>query len=121
MAWSLVADKPVYIQLIEHIKRRILAGVYPPGSRLISVRELAVESGVNPNTMQKSLQELERLGLIRTERTSGRYVTSDEELIKSMRMEILDEETRVYIEKIKKLGFTNQEIQDYITKIIGGI
>ena len=75
------SSRPIYAQLVERLKARILAGTYPPGGHLDSVRDLAAAAGVNPNTMQRALAQLETEGLVRTERTSGRYVTEDTELI----------------------------------------
>lgn len=72
MAWSLNSDRPIYTQILEKIQTRIISGVYKPGEKLPSVRELAAEASVNPNTMQKAFAELERSGLILTQRNSGR-------------------------------------------------
>ena len=71
------ASRPIYAQLVERLKARILAGTYPPGGHLDSVRDLAAAAGVNPNTMQRALAQLETEGLVHTERTAGRYVTED--------------------------------------------
>ena len=79
------ASRPIYAQLVERLKARILAGTYPPGGHLDSVRDLAAAAGVNPNTMQRALAQLESEGLVRTERTSGRYVTEDTNLIEQLR------------------------------------
>lgn len=70
MAWELNADRPVYAQILEIIQTRIISGIYTPGSRLPSVRELAAEASVNPNTMQRAFVELEKSGLITTDRKS---------------------------------------------------
>ena len=72
MNWDLKSDRPIYIQLVEHLQLAIISGLLPPGSRVPPVRELAAEAAVNPNTMQKALQELEQGGLVQTQRTSGR-------------------------------------------------
>lgn len=80
------AGRPIYAQLVERLKARILAGTYPPGGHLDSVRDLAAAAGVNPNTMQRALAQLESEGLVRTERTSGRYVTEDTNLIEQLRL-----------------------------------
>ena len=69
------SSRPIYAQLVERLKARILAGTYQPGGHLDSVRDLAAAAGVNPNTMQRALAQLEAEGLVRTERTSGRFVT----------------------------------------------
>ena len=81
MRWEFSNDAPIYTQLIQQIKVGIVAGVFPPGERLPSVRELATEAGVNPNTMQRALAELERDGLVYSQRTAGRFVTEDKEMI----------------------------------------
>ena len=73
MPWELDNDRPIYLQLMERIQQDIVSGIYKPGDRLPSVRDLAVEAAVNPNTMQKALSELERSGLVYSQRTSGRY------------------------------------------------
>ena len=75
MAWNLNSDRPIYAQILEVIQLRIIAGQYKSGDKIPSVRELAAEAGVNPNTMQKALSELERSGLVMAQRTSGRIVT----------------------------------------------
>ena len=85
MAWNLNADKPIYAQLVEILQMQIVSGQYRAGDRLPSVRELAAIASVNPNTMQKALAELERNGLNNTQRTSGRTVTEDSQLIRQTR------------------------------------
>lgn len=82
MPWDLKPDRPIYTQLVEHIELMILSGVYPPGTKLPSVRDLAKEASVNPNTMQRALSKLEEDGLIITHRTSGRSITEDSGMIK---------------------------------------
>jgi len=77
MAWSFSTDRPIFQQIADIIVLKIISGEYPPGYRLNAVRDLALEAGVNPNTMQRALAELERLELIRTQRTAGRTVTED--------------------------------------------
>ena len=70
-------SRPIYAQIVERLKAKILAGVYPPGGHLDSVRDMAAAAGVNPNTMQRALAQLEAEGLVYTERTTGRFVTED--------------------------------------------
>ena len=77
MPWSFQADTPIYTQLVARLQEQIVSGAYPPGSKLPSVRDLAADAGVNPNTVQRAFAELERLGLIYTQRTSGKFVTED--------------------------------------------
>ena len=103
-------DKPIYLQLIDYFKAQIISGELPEGSRLDSVRDLAVKAQVNPNTMQKALSELERMGLVRTERTSGRFITDDKEKIKAMKEELAKSEIEIFLEKMKSLGFDKSEV-----------
>lgn len=110
MPWELNSDKPVYLQLIEQVKRNILSGKYVAGEKLPSVRDLAAEAAVNPNTMQKALVELEREGLLYAERTSGRFITDNKELIKEMKKELVIEEVKQFMERMKTLGFEYEDI-----------
>jgi DNA-binding transcriptional regulator YhcF (GntR family) len=114
MPWELKNDRPFYLQLIEKIKNRIIAGKYKPGSKLPSVRDLAEEASVNPNTMQKALIDLERSGLIITNRTSGRSITEDVSLIQTMKLELAKEHLEFLYDQLKKLGFTEEEIKNFI-------
>lgn len=114
MAWNLDANKPIYAQLVEIIQMEIISGKYKAGDRLPSVRELAGEASVNPNTMQKALSELERSGLVITQRTSGRIVTEDMELIKKTQAKLADEYIRNFIRMMKELGYSNEEILSLI-------
>ena len=88
MPWNLDDNRPIYLQLMERIQQDIISGVYGPGDKLPSVRELALEASVNPNTMQKALSELERSGLVHSQRTSGRYITRDEQMLKQLKHDL---------------------------------
>ena len=110
MEYQFTNDKPIYLQLIDYFKAQIISGELPEASRLDSVRDLAVTAKVNPNTMQKALSELERMGLVRTERTSGRFITDDKEKIKSMKEELAKTEIEEFIDKMKSLGFDKEEV-----------
>ena len=110
MAWNLESDRPIYAQLLERIQLQIVSGTYGPGDKLPSVRELAAEASVNPNTMQKAFAELERSGLIVTKRTSGRFVTEDKDMITQIRTQLAKEEALSFIEKMKELGFEKNDI-----------
>ena len=110
MAWNLDSDRPIYAQLLERIQLQIVSGTYGPGDKLPSVRELAAEASVNPNTMQKAFAELERSGLIVTKRTSGRFVTEDKDMITQSRTQLAKEEALSFIEKMKELGFEKNDI-----------
>lgn len=110
MAWNLDSDRPIYAQLLERIQLQIVSGIYPPGGKLPSVRELAAEASVNPNTMQKAFAELERSGLIVTKRTSGRFVTEDTSMIAQTRTSLAREEVNAFIQKMKSLGFEPRDV-----------
>ncbi len=91
MQWQLEGDRPIYQQLVDQIMMQIVSGQRKAGDKVPAVRELAAEAGVNPNTMQRALADLERQGLLYTNRTSGRYVTEDEEMITKIRERIAEE------------------------------
>ena len=109
MPWDLSNDRPIYLQLMERIQQDIVSGVYSPGDRLPSVRELALEAAVNPNTMQKALSELERSGLVYSQRTSGRFITEDETMLKQLKSQLAEEHIRDFFEKMRQLGFQSEE------------
>lgn len=110
MAWELTDDRPIYLQLMEHIQGDILSGIYPQGGKLPSVRDLASEASVNPNTMQKALSELERSGLLYSQRTSGRFVTEDEKLIQSLQSSIAEKEISEFLKKMERYGLKKDDI-----------
>ena len=114
MSFELNSEKPVYLQIMEQIERDILSGKYKPGDKFPSVRELAAHAMVNPNTMQKALAELERNGLVYSQRTSGRFITENKELLETMKREIAKKEVQDFITHMKTLGFTDQEIQRFV-------
>ena len=110
MAWKFDDSRSIYVQLVEQIQVRILTGTYPPGGRLPAVRELASEAGVNPNTMQRALAELERTGLVHSNRTSGRFVTEDSEMIEALKRSFARNETLAFCSRLRTLGYTTEEI-----------
>ena len=118
MAWTFKDDRPIYSQLVEQIKIKIISGEWELGGRLSSVRELAEQAGVNPNTMQRTLAELERDGLVHSKRTSGRFVTEDENMIKNVREAVAAENIAAFMESMKRLGFTESEIMDEFKKAV---
>lgn len=109
MPWNLDSDRPIFIQIIEKIQMDIISGVYSPGDKLPSVRELAAEASVNPNTMQKALSELERTGLVYSQRTSGRFITEDTKMIDILKAELAKEIISQFLENMQKLGFQKDE------------
>lgn len=110
MDWSFRNDQPIYSQLIQRLTEVIVSGVYAPGEKLPSVRELALEAGVNPNTVQRSLTELEREGLVFSQRTAGRFVTENENMIVNAKLRIADERVSEFLRSMKTLGCGRQEI-----------
>lgn len=117
MAWELDADRPIYAQLVERIQKEIVSGKYQPGEKLPSVRDLAAVAAVNPNTMQKAFAELERSGLIVTQRTSGRTVTENTELIANTREKLAAGHVRSFIDNMRELGYHTEEIKDLFDKM----
>ena len=120
MAWNLSSDRPIYAQTLEVIQLRIIVGQYKPGEKIPSVRELAAEAGVNPNTMQKALTELERSGLVMAQRTSGRMVTENKEMIREIRNQLAHEQVQEFVSKMKELGFDRDEIVTLLKQAEGG-
>ncbi len=104
MPWDLDNNRPIYLQLMERIQLDIISGTYKPGDRLPSVRELALEASVNPNTMQKALAELERSGIVHSMRTSGRLITEDRSMIEQLKGELAREQIGAFLEKMNRLG-----------------
>ena len=107
-------DRPIYIQLVEQLEIYIISGKIKSGEKLPSVRELALKTKVNPNTMQKALVELEDLKLIYTERTNGKYVTKDQRLLDKFKDKYAKEKTKKYIDEMKELGFIKNEIVEFL-------
>lgn len=110
MEWKFRNDLPIYSQLVEKIKLGIISGEMPPGSRLPSVRELAADAGVNPNTMQRALQELEREGMVFSQRTAGRFVTEDVSVIDRSKKAMAERQLQSFLAAMKELGCDREEI-----------
>ena len=106
MAWELDNDRPIYAQLVERLQVQVVSGVYQPGGKLPSVRELAAVAAVNPNTMQKAFAELEKSGLIITQGTNGRVVTEDERLIQDIKRQLAKRHGEAYFSAMEGLGYT---------------
>ena len=110
MEWKVRSDLPIYSQLVEQIKLGIVSGSLLPGERLMSVRDMATEAGVNPNTMQRALQELERDGMVYSQRTAGRFVTENMQVIERAKKKLAEEQIRSFLGAMKKLGYQREEI-----------
>ena len=119
MCYNFDNERPIYVQLVEKIRHDIVSGKLKSSERIPSVRELALEARVNPNTMQKALVELEEEGLLYTERTNGKYVTDNKKLIEKIKKELVEEKVSVFLEDMKNIGISNDEIIDYL-KDLGG-
>lgn len=110
MGWIFDNIRPIYLQIADRLEGDILSGKLKKGERVKSVRELALEASVNPNTMQRAMQELEARGLVTVQRTSGRQVTEEDEVINKARGKLALENVREFSAQMKALGFTREEI-----------
>lgn len=110
MAWELNSDRPIYAQILEKLQVRIVCGTYKPGEWLPSVRDLAAEASVNPNTMQRAFTELERSGLVITQRNMGRVVTQDVQLIEAAKHRMAVTQMNSFFENMHQLGYSDGEI-----------
>lgn len=117
MAWEFKDQRPIYIQLIEQIKLKIISGEFKPGQKFPTVRELAEEASVNPNTIQKALAELERTGFLYSQRTSGRFITEDVDMIKSIKLDIAKDQTFNFLKSMNSLGLSTEEIIEFLEKM----
>ena len=114
MTWDFSGDRAIYVQIAEQVKLRIIAGIYPVGTRLPSVRELAAEASVNPNTMQRALSDLEREGLLYSERTSVRFVTEDSAMIAKAKAALAQEVIDDFFARMERLGYTRAAARQQI-------
>lgn len=121
MKWELTSDRPIYAQLVEQITQRIVSGEYRAGEKLPSVRDMAQEAAVNPNTMQKALAELERSGLVYTQRTAGRYITEDETMLEGIKADLATQQIEMFFEKMNQLGFDKDKTINLIEQTIKGV
>lgn len=110
-------ERPIYVQLVENLRIEIVSGKLKIGERLPSVRELALTARVNPNTMQKALVELENEGLVYTERTNGKFVTDNKELIEKIKRKLAKEKVNNYIKDMKNIGITYEQSIQYLQEL----
>ena len=118
MQWKLSDDRPIYVQLMETITAAIASGTLAAGSRLPSVREMAAQAGVNPNTMQRALAELERDGLLYSQRTAGRFVTDQSDRITQKRKELARQQIRIFLSSMKEMGYTSEQTLNLIQQAV---
>jgi DNA-binding transcriptional regulator YhcF (GntR family) len=109
-------ERPIYIQLAEQLKIKIISGKLKKGEKLPSIRDFSLMAKVNPNTMQKALAELENEKLIYTERTNGKYVTTDEKIINKFKKAIINEKVSNFITDMNGIGINKKEIIEYLIK-----
>ena len=121
LSWIFSNDVPIYLQIMEHFKVQIASGKLEVGDKIPPVRELALEAGVNPNTMQKALSELEREGYLESQRTSGRFVADRGKQIDRLKQDMALELCESFHNGMKKIGFTPEEAiaeyKEYISRI----
>ena len=118
MPWEISSERSVYLQLIDIIKQKIMSGEYQPGQRMPSVRELAADAAVNPNTMQRALTVLEREGLLYTQRTNGRFVSEDKGLITGLRVSGAEQKAKEFYREMVQNGLSADEIRRLLEKAI---
>ena len=120
MLWQFNDGAPIYAQLVQQIKVGIVSGVFPPGERLPSVRDLATAAGVNPNTMQRALTELERDGLVYSQRTAGRFVTEDKEMIETAKRALAERHINAFLDAMTRLGYRREDAVEMLRQEIKG-
>ena len=116
MAWQFNSNRPIYQQIVDEIELRILNGTYEMGMRLPSVRDLAVLAAVNPNTMQRALAELEEMGLVSTQRNTGRTVTTDDSAVSRARDTKASLLAETFLMQMKALGVSRKEVLERLAK-----
>ena len=120
MDWHIAPDAPIYAQLAKQIRLGIVSGEYVPGERLPPVRELALSAGVNPNTMQRALQELEGRGLLQAQRTAGRTVTADAEILQQLRRRRAQTLAEEFLHQMQALGLDRAQTEELLRETAEG-
>lgn len=111
---SFDANMPIYLQIIDDFKKQLISGKYQPSDKIASVRDLAVQYGVNPNTVQRALTELERMNYVKSERTSGRFISADIQMIEELKKQFIGEKVNRFIDELSELNFDKKEIMQYV-------
>ena len=119
LSWHFQTDRPIYLQLEDRIKLSIISGEFAPGEKLPAVRDMAVEAGVNPNTVQRSYAELERAGLVFSQRTSGRFVTEEKMVVEKMKAEMAAKQIELFFKSMAAIGFDVDETLKLISEKAG--
>ena len=121
MSWSFDNTKPIYLQIMEKIKLQIVSHELEPNQQLPTVRELASEAGVNPNTIQRALSDLEREGFVYSKRTTGRFVTEDLDLIVQSRKQLSEEQLKNFVTGMLQFGYQKEELPSVLSEYIKGV
>lgn len=114
-------SNPIYLQIAERINRQVIRGELKVGDKLPSIREMAVNTGVNPNTIQRTYSELERLSIAETKRGQGTFITENEEMLNRLREELKNKQITSFVGDMKEMGFTHEEIIDGIKQFLSGL
>ena len=118
MDWEIQGDRPIYTQLVEQVTLAVISGRFAPGERLPSVRDLAAQAGVNPNTMQRALGRLEEQGLVYTQRTAGRFITEDVTVINEAKEQLAAQQVTAFLAAMERLSYTKEEIRALIERAL---
>ena len=121
MSWTFDNNKPIYLQIMEKIKLQIISHKLEPNQQLPTVRELASKAGVNPNTIQRALSDLEREGFVYTKRTAGRLVTEDLDLILQSRKQLSEEQLQQFVTGMVEFGYEKEELPTVLRDYIEGV
>jgi DNA-binding transcriptional regulator YhcF (GntR family) len=120
MSWKFDDSKPIYLQIAQRIKEQIASGELPPGGKIPTVREIAETAGVNPNTVQRALSDLENAALVAAERgNGGRFVSKNPDILKKLAHDLAKSAADEFIEKMQKLGFDSIAAADYLKNYKG--
>ena len=113
------ASKPIYMQIVDKITNEIVQGKKLPGEKLLSVREMAVQMGVNPNTIQRTYSELERLNIVETRRGQGTFVSDNTALMKELGRNMQDEIIKSFIQKMEEIGVDKRHLVQLLQQYLG--
>ncbi|WP_010193246.1 GntR family transcriptional regulator [Bacillus sp. m3-13] len=112
------ADKPIYLQIIDRISKEIVRGVLKPGDKLPSVREMAIQSGVNPNTIQRTYSEMERMEIVETKRGQGTFVTENEEMLLHLKKAMETKVVESFVQSMREIGASEREIVESVERFL---
>lgn len=112
------ADKPIYLQIIDRISKEIVRGVLKPGDKLPSVREMAIQSGVNPNTIQRTYSEMERMEIVETKRGQGTFVIDDEGMLMKLKKGMETKVVESFVQSMREIGASEKEIVESVERFL---